>query len=193
MKAIATILITSVFTAITAEPPVVTSKAAKELLKHPEFKKALEAAPSFTKDILKVLDELAPKDLEPNKAVIKTVNGIPIYSAHDDGKWIEHALDFYDGMTLKKLKELYGKPDEFTNADSAWKFEPDYNNISNDDRKNRSNFYSEVTEKYGGFIYFYIDKKTSRVVAISGGRFSGSPFNGTRVIYTSYGKKIGYK
>ena len=50
------------FPAIAVEPPVVTSKVAKKLLKHPEFKKALEAAPEFTKAVLKELDKYAPKE-----------------------------------------------------------------------------------------------------------------------------------
>ena len=44
-----------------AEPPAVKSKAAQELLKHPEFKKAMEAAPEFTKAVLAELDKHAPK------------------------------------------------------------------------------------------------------------------------------------
>ena len=44
MRAVATILIASVFTAIAVEPHVVTSKAAKELLKHPEFSNSKDIA-----------------------------------------------------------------------------------------------------------------------------------------------------
>ena len=42
-----------------AEPPALKSKAALELLKHPEFKKAMEAAPEFTKAVLNDLDRYA--------------------------------------------------------------------------------------------------------------------------------------
>lgn len=41
------------------QPPAVKSKAAQELLKHPEFKKALEAAPELGK-LLEELDKHAP-------------------------------------------------------------------------------------------------------------------------------------
>ncbi len=47
-----------------AEPPTVKSKAAQKLLKHPEFKKAMEAAPEFTKAVLAELDQHAPVRIE---------------------------------------------------------------------------------------------------------------------------------
>ena len=49
------------FSGFAAEPPVVKSKAAQELLKHPEFKKAMEAAPELGK-LLEELDKHAPAE-----------------------------------------------------------------------------------------------------------------------------------
>ena len=45
-----------------AEPPAVKSKAAQVL--KPEFKKAMEAAPEFTKAVLAELDKHAPKPVK---------------------------------------------------------------------------------------------------------------------------------
>ena len=52
------------FSGFAAEPPAVKSKAAQELLKHPEFKKALEAAPELGK-LLEELDKHAPEIKQP--------------------------------------------------------------------------------------------------------------------------------
>ena len=59
MKYTFIVLFVAALTSFGAEPPAVTSKTAKELLKHPEFKKALETAPEFTKAVLQRLDNHA--------------------------------------------------------------------------------------------------------------------------------------
>jgi len=56
-----------------AEPPALKSKAALELLKHPEFKKAMEAAPEFTKAVLNDLDRYALGSLRA-KAVLEELD-----------------------------------------------------------------------------------------------------------------------
>ena len=53
------LFVSAALTSFGAEPPTVTSKTAKELLRHPEFKKALETAPEFTKAVLQRLDNHA--------------------------------------------------------------------------------------------------------------------------------------
>ena len=67
MKYLLTIFVATVFIGFSAEPPNVTNKAAKELLKHPEFKKALEAVPEFTKAILAELDKQSTVEMKPNR------------------------------------------------------------------------------------------------------------------------------
>ena len=56
-----------------AEPPALKRKAALELLKHPEFKKAMEAAPEFTKAVLNDLDRYALGSLRA-KAVLEELD-----------------------------------------------------------------------------------------------------------------------
>jgi len=98
---------------LTAELPVVKSKAAQELLKHPEFKKALEAAPEFTKAVLKELDKYAPK----TKNGIDESYGIrPAYG----GEYVGIDVEEYQkkmkrllmGKSAKGVVALLGKPVE---------------------------------------------------------------------------------
>jgi len=51
-----------------ADKPEVKSREAKALLKHPEFKKAMEAAPRFTREVLKELDKYVAKSSKKEAA-----------------------------------------------------------------------------------------------------------------------------
>ena len=64
------------FCGFAAEPPVVKSKAAKELLKHPEFEKALEAAPELGK-LLSALDKDAFMGARALKPLGKQIDRVP--------------------------------------------------------------------------------------------------------------------
>jgi len=96
---------------LAAEPPVVKSKAAKELLKHPEFKKALEAAPEFTKAVLKELDKYAPKT-----GIDESYGTRPDYG----GEYVKIDVEEYQikmnrlfkGKSAKEVVALLGKPAE---------------------------------------------------------------------------------
>lgn len=60
-----------------ADSPKLKSKAAQQLLKHPQFKKAMEAAPEFTQQILEELDKYAPRPLTAPRGLLgfnRTVN-----------------------------------------------------------------------------------------------------------------------
>ena len=104
--------------ALAAEPPVVKSKAAQELLKHHEFKKALEAAPEFTKAVLEELDKYAPK----TKTGIQGSYGItPVYG----GEYAEIDVEEYQtrmkrllmGKSAKEVVALLGKPHRVSSLD----------------------------------------------------------------------------
>ena len=100
---------------------VVKSKAAQELLKHPEFKKAMELVPEFTKAALKALDKFAPapkKPIDPG-AVARVRAAIGIKDKYD-GKYEEVDEDpfkkglrtTFKGMTREQVIALLGKPDQ---------------------------------------------------------------------------------
>jgi hypothetical protein len=109
------------FCGFAAEPPVVKSKAAQELLKHPEFKKAMESAPEFTKAALKALDKFAPapkKPIDPGKiARVRAAIGIKDkyegkYEEVDEGPFQNDLRTAFKGKTREQVIALLGKPDE---------------------------------------------------------------------------------
>jgi len=109
---------------LAAEPPVVKSKAAQELLKHPEFKKAMELVPEFTKAALKALDKFAPapkKPIDPRK-IARTRAAIGIkdkydskYEEVDEDPFEKDLRTAFKGMTREQVIALLGKPDEVNN------------------------------------------------------------------------------
>ena len=188
------------FSGFAAEPPVVKSKAAKELLKHPEFKKAMEAAPEFTKAILAELDKHAPKAISKAEkdAVYHFVrrdgafSGVPIY--HSDSKdWPQHAVKFFDGWSLAQIKDVYmpgsrGPTNEAYDSTISGKDVYGvpvriYGNVN-------MAFYNTVLGEHTGWLEFFLDANDGKVVALSG---SGTGVKLVRRYVTPHGKKLGYK
>jgi len=87
------------FCGFAAEPPVVKSKAAKELLKHPEFKKALEAAPELGK-LLSALDKDAFMGARALKPLGKQL------------RWTASRLTVYQNKPQSLVRRVFGEPDK---------------------------------------------------------------------------------
>jgi len=208
-----TILFAATLTCLSADIPKVTSKAAKELLKHPEFKKALEAAPEFTKAVLKELDKHAPEDVKPRddaKFVSRwkkkkgkggthpqyTVFGWTEEKAQEH---VEHLANYCDGWDFKKLKSIYGRPDTYgdalffrvgENRPKAYEFY--IQDVA---------YWNSVTKRAQGCVYFYLDRESLKVVQVRFYLSDLPPLNATTGLaqgvhvkaFTPTGKKLGYK
>jgi hypothetical protein len=182
------------FSGFAAEPPVVKSKAAKELLKHPEFKKAMEAAPEFTKAVLKELDKHAPK---PDKK--PTLDGVVRWQELNGTKlpqWDELNLPssralgeslakFYDGWTLDKWKSIFGPLSFESMSDGTFRC---YSGL------NQHEFlWNKFEENSDGRVTYFFDKTTLKVVKVGG---NWGPLTSIKFIAettTPYGKSLGYK
>jgi hypothetical protein len=185
------------FGGFAAEPPVVKSKAAQELLKHPEFKKAMEAAPEFTKAVLAELDKHAPALVKepsltgvmrwvaaPNKSQ-KTIK-LPQYNALDGLDKIRGQIAiFYDGWTLEKWKSVFGKPYDFELRKDAAGKEYFWMTSSLAHRF----LHNPVTETVSGNVWYHVDKATFRIVRTC----AYLRVLEKNWVTTPYGKKMGYK
>ena len=106
------------FSGFAAEPPAVKSKAAQKLLKHPEFKKAMEAAPEFTKAVLAELDKHAPKPVKVDNFWGFKKNTPKRIVLADPKDWAREARRRLEAVaadgkcpTKKEIIKLLGKPD----------------------------------------------------------------------------------
>ena len=193
-----TILFAATLTCLSADIPKVTSKAAKELLKHPEFKKALETVPEFTKAVLKELDKHAPEDVKPldnSKLVVnwRIIGGgkfpqFDIFSKDDNAKQNELLAQFYDGWDINKLERYFGKPRIFTSEDDGTYYWMPSNGVIHLILWNR------FTKRNYNDVALYLDQKTLKVVKVRVGGSSNVAHRPKRVtVVTPTGKKLGYK
>jgi len=196
------------FGGFAAEPPVVKSKAAQELLKHPEFKKAMEAAPEFTKAVLKELDKHAPemKKKPSLDGVGRWVeyNGVkfPQFNALDR-KSIKEAgskfADFYDGWTYEKWKAVYGDPISFAlipePGPTFWAGgRAHYALVA---KNPVLPFFNPETKRNMGTMRWMVDKETMEIAAVlcSLGDLTLADMEERLkcMFYTPTAKKLGYK
>ena len=190
------------FCVLAIEPPVVKSKAAQELLKHPEFKKAMEAAPELGK-LLEELDKHAPaaaKKLTLNGVVswqsnrltdgTKRAVKLPQYNAldFDKEKIATQLAEFYSGWTLEKWKSSFGKPDSFTSRKTRGGRQ--YYWCTPAPRDGHELLFNSVTEKGKGVVWWHFDKnfKIERIIVYFTG-YGSTPIDRL----TPYGKKMGYE
>lgn len=196
------------FSGFAADPPVVKSKAAQELLKHPEFKKALESAPELGK-LLEELDKHAPKPITKKeeetvyRMITYNLHKVPVYNVKSK-TWPEHAVKFYDGWNLKKLNqslfhpafllELGEKPTEVEDSSiggkKVYRVTPRNFYVGG---KN-GHFYNEVLKETTGQLLWFIDANDAKVVALELYRTGkGAALDTGETYITPHGKKLGYK